>query len=251
MSPACVKVASGGLAVSQAPAGFGVPFTLDNSGLPVTVVPSGGLPIADTGGSSGGIFPPPLTPATFNGTPSAGIVMSNGNLTVTHGTTNNGAGVFSASSQSSGKYYFEVTVQVATFGAHGAGIKVYAGGAFSDVTGTFSNGVGVNQGTISRIYSNAVDTGKDLGTTAVGDVFAFAVDLTARLAWIRRNNGNWNADAAANPVAGTNGIAVPVGAMSPMVRFTNQQATAAFTGNFGASAFAGAVPSGFTAGWPA
>jgi hypothetical protein len=188
--------------------------------------------------------------ATFDGTPSAGVVISNGNLTVTHGTTNNGAGVFSTAAQSSSKYYFEITVQVATFSGHGSGIKLYATGAFSDAGGNFTGGVGVAHGSSnSFIYSNGVSTGKDLGVTAVNDIFGFAIDLTARLAWIRRNGGNWNADVAANPVTGTNGVAIPAGSMAPMVRFTNQQATAAFTGNFGQSAFAFTAPSGF-GNWP-
>ena len=57
MCPVAVsKVTSGGLAVSQAPAGYGLPCLL-GQGQAITVVASGGLPIADAGT---GIFGPVL-----------------------------------------------------------------------------------------------------------------------------------------------------------------------------------------------
>jgi hypothetical protein len=129
--------------------------------------------------------------ATFDGTPAAGVVMSNGNLTVTHGTTNNGAGVSSTTVLPSGRFYFEVTVQTSVSDAVGVGIKPYSGGVFSDPAGTFPGGVGVNLGLSSYIYSDGISTGKNLGTAAVGDVFCFAIDIPARLARIRRNDGDW------------------------------------------------------------
>src|SRR4029077_10316532 len=125
------------------------------------------------------------TKATLDGTPSAGIVMSNGNLTVTHGTTNNGAGVASTTFLSTGKYYFEVTATLQT-GGDQAGI-FNQGGTFLTNTGP----IAVFGGTNTFIFTNGSSTGKNLGVTANGDVFGFAIDLINRLAWIRRNNGNW------------------------------------------------------------
>ena len=187
--------------------------------------------------------------ATFDGTPSAGVVVSNGGLTVTHGTTNSGTGVFSTAALWSGKYYFEVASQVSTSLSTAVGIRQYVTGVYSDAA-TFANGVGVVLGASSLIYANAVNTTKNLGSNALGDTYCFAVDLAARLAWVRRNGGNWNADAAANPVTGVNGVAIPAGAMAPVVKFTNTGATDAFVGNFGQSAFSFTVPSGFN-NWPA
>ncbi len=238
-------VATGGLPIVESTIGFGTPVSeaAPGRGVAVTKVisPALGLPVIfETIGIA-----PSLTLATFNGTPSAGIVMSNGNLTVTHGTTNNATGVQSSMTQTTGKYYFEITVQVGIGVGHAAGIKTYAGGAFVDAS-SFANGIGVvPSSATSIIWNNAVNTTKDLGVAAINDVFGYAIDFTGRLAWIRRNGGNWNADAAANPATGVNGLVVVAGAMSPYVRFTNTGATHAFTGNFGQSAFAFAAPSGF------
>jgi len=179
---------------------------------------------------------------TYNGTPSAGIVMSNGNLTVTHGTTSNGVGVNSTAFLTTGKYYFEVTVQVSTFGGNHLGL--YKSGTFAAAV-TTGTATAVVVGASSNIYTNGANTTKNLGATAVGDVFGFAIDLTNRLAWIRRNNGLWNADAAADPVTGAGGVTIATGSYAPYVAFTNGAATNAFTGNFGQSAYANAAPSGF------
>jgi hypothetical protein len=196
-------------------------------------------------------LPPPITTfATFDGTPSAGVTKSNGDLTITHGTSNNGAGCFTTTALSTGKFYFEIVVQVSTSSSNGSGIKPYVGGAFSDPGATFAGGTGVLYGSPnSFIYTNGSSTSKNLGITAIGDVFGFAIDLAARLAWCRRNGGNWNGDAAANPATGTNGVIIPAGTMAPMVRFTNSGPTNAMTANFGQSAFAFTPPSGFRLGW--
>jgi hypothetical protein len=180
---------------------------------------------------------------TYNGTPSAGIVMSNGNLTVTHGTTNANTGVNSLTFLSAGKYYFETTVQVSTSG--GTTLGIYQSGAYgSNILGGKGTAVSTGAGS-TLIYSNGASTTKNLGVTAVGDVFGFAIDLTNRLAWIRRNNGLWNADATANPVTGVGGVIVAAGSFAPYVSFTNTGATNAFTGNFGQVAYANAAPGGF------
>jgi hypothetical protein len=243
-------VASGGLPVVEATFGTPVTEVSNNFGLSVTkVVNKPGLPVVF---ETIGVAPstPVLTTfATFNGTPSAGVVISNGNLTVVHGTTGNGAGVQSTLTLSTGKYYFEIAVLVSFFAADAMGVKTNLGGTFSDPTGSSPNGVGVGYGPSSRVYSNSVDTGKLLGATAVGDIYCGAIDMTNRLAWYRRNNGNWNGDPAANPATGVGGVTIVAGAMSPFVRFTNQLATSNQTANFGQSAFTFTAPSGFSLGW--
>ena len=223
--PVAEMASGGGMPVSEAAAGWGVPVTkvaAGKLGLPVTFETIG--------------IVAPVAYATFDGTPALGSVVSNGGLTVAHGSTSSNAGVISTAAKTSGKFYFEVTSQVAT---------------------SSSNVVGIASGTIANmgttiIYSNDVSTTKNLGATAVGDVFGFAIDLTGRLAWVRRNGGLWNADAAANPATGVGGVIIEAGSFAPGVRFSNAGGTTVqFTGNFGQSAFVGAVPSGFTAGWPA
>ena len=82
-------------------------------------------------------------------------------------------------------------------------------------------------------------------------MFGYAIDLSARLGWVRRNFGLWNNDATADPATGIGGVAIPAGALAPFVRFTNGAATDVLTGNFGATQlFNSVVPPGFTAGWP-
>lgn len=76
-------------------------------------------------------------------------------------------------------------------------------------------------------------------------------------AWVAINNGLWNNDPAANPATGTNAIDLSVlngQLLFPMMggsRFATVNGPGTQTVNFGASAFAFTVPSGFTAGWPA
>jgi hypothetical protein len=186
--------------------------------------------------------------ATFNGTPSAGIVMSNGNLTVTHGTTNNAAGAFSTTYLTTGKYYFEVTASPYAGGSHKLGIMLSTG-TLIGMSGNDNKCMIAVPGANTFIYTNGASTGKNIGTAAAGNVFGFAIDLTNRLAWIRRNNGNWNGDVAADPVTGANGVALVAGNFAPAVVFTNTGATDAFIGNFGQSAFAFTAPSNFALGW--
>jgi hypothetical protein len=230
----------------------GVDFNAAGAALNLTSPPPTGAKLWSVWIANALLAPPSTVPTTtFNGTPSAGVVLSNGNLTVTHGTVNNGTGVKSLTVKSTGKYYFEVKVQVTTSNTNGAGIAPSPGGAFTDPTVNAVNGFGAGFGpTNTFIYANNVSTAKNLGITSVFDVFSFAIDLTARLGWIRRNFGLWNNDPAADPATGTGGVTIPAGALAPYVRFTNGTATDALTANFGASLFANAVPSGFTAGWP-
>jgi hypothetical protein len=83
-----------------------------------------------------------------------------------------------------------------------------------------------------------------------GDVLSIAVDFDNRAFWLRKNGGNWNGDPAADPATNTNGRSVPNWARPHAPAWgTNGNGDSA-TFNFGASAFAYTVPSGFTAGWP-
>jgi hypothetical protein len=212
-------------------------------GLPVTfVADSNYWPPAGGGGG---------TYATFNGTPSAGVVMSNGNLTATHSTTGGNIGVASLTAFTTGKYYFEIVSQVLVGAGGHVGLKSSTNPSFG---GTAMQAVlSVVPGAGNDIFSSGVNTGKDAGgTAAVGGVFGFAVDLTARLGWVRYSNGDWNGEAAANPATGTGGVTLPpTDAVVPAVRFASGVSTDALTANFGASAFSGAVPAGFTSGWTA
>lgn len=69
--------------------------------------------------------------------------------------------------------------------------------------------------------------------------------------WARVNGGDWNADPTANPATDTGYYHTTLYDGAPMFA-TNQIGSTndIVTMNYGASAFAFGVPSGFTAGWP-
>jgi hypothetical protein len=86
-----------------------------------------------------------------------------------------------------------------------------------------------------------------------GTTICTAVDLTAQLIWFRMGAaGNWNNNAAYNPATGIGGVSIPnlggANAAFPVASFGGADV---LTGNFGDSMFVGAVPSDFTAGFPA
>jgi hypothetical protein len=183
---------------------------------------------------------------TFDGVNTL-VALSNGNLTVTHNVTTTNAGAISTAFLGAGKYYFEMGVNVSSSTYNGIGAMSSAwSGVFSGSQGV-QNLTGVTPAPSSVITSNGVNTGLSLGASVAGDVFCFAIDLTARLAWIRRNNGNWNASGSADPATGVGGVVVAsIVTFAPYVSFSSSSvSTDAVTANFGASSYAFTPPSGF------
>jgi len=191
------------------------------------------------------------TVVTMDGFPQLGATVSGGGLTVTHNNTTNFAGVASTAAvdpvNSTLKLYFEAKVITSFSNTESIGL---AQGTLTNfgATVSYDEGAGVSLGSgSSQIFSNGTTVLGNLGVTSVNDVFCFAVDFGNKLIWIRRNNGNWNADASANPATGVNGIAInSFGFYAPAVRFTSAGATDAITFNFGATAYAQTKPSGFS-----
>jgi hypothetical protein len=205
---------------------------------------------------SGGA-PPPITPTTLNpADKDTHITLSNGNLTAV-GTAGWTGLVRSVSPQSAGKFYWETTFN-ATQSQSGVGLAI---GSLAVATQTFSN-AGTGKSGLIQLGNVFVDGSATLtvggvpasnvsfGTVPSGAVICVAVDLTAQLIWWRLGaGGNWNNSAGRDPVAGTGGVSIPnVGTAYPTDCFGGADT---LISNFGASAFVGAVPSGFTAGWPA
>ena len=185
------------------------------------------------------------TYATFDGTPT-NVTVSNDGLTATHSSSGVGS-VISTEFFSTGKFYFEVVLQTSTTNADSVGVIKSA----SAVTTANITGVSLGSGS-ALIYSNGVNTGISLGVSAVGDRYDMAIDLTARQGWIRRNGGNWNGSGTANPATNVGGVTIAATVtFAPYAAFNAGANSNAMTANFGASAFSGAVPSGFTPGWPA
>jgi hypothetical protein len=253
-----VSVAAGGLPVVESTNGFGTPVTEANPkwGVAVTKVisPAPGLPVIfETFGIGGGAG---TTYVTFDAATLTAVTLSSGDLVATNtGTTSvdQGARCANAAGKTSGKYYFEVINTTALAGANcGFGIgttaSTYTNMGNSATTGDImfrSNG---------NIWRNGSTSGITVGARTQGDVMGVAADLDNRTIWFRGTSaGNWNNNVANNPATNTGGVLIPAGTMVPFVVFggTSGLANNKFTANFGASAFSGAVPAGFTSGWPA
>lgn len=157
----------------------------------------------------------------------------------------------------SGKFYFEITT-TNIVGSAGAGASFGVANTISTYTGIGTNAtIGavlyVNNGSI---FVNGVNTGlSGIGACANNDVIGIAVDFDNRKAWFRKSpSGGWNGQVigSQNPANNTGGVTLPPGNMTPICTFGGTGGTAGnvFTGNFGASTFAGATPFGFASGWP-
>jgi hypothetical protein len=243
MSTPVVTVASGGLPVVELAAGkFGLPVTeaTNGRGIAVTkVIGMPGLPVVFDG----------TAPTTWNAADKSASITLSGGDTVATGSGVVG-GVRAVKGISTGKFYYEATMT--TWAAGGTAIGLALAGA--SLT-TQSGGVVCVARTSRLIQINGAGAGASLGGTGTsGDIIGIAVDLTGKLFWARlAPTGNWNNNASNNPATGVGGVniaAIATGAMFPWF-IAGTVAGDKVTMNFGASAFSGAVPSGFTSGWPA
>lgn len=180
----------------------------------------------------------------------AGVTLSGGNLTAAYGGSGT-QGVRTTDRQVSGKYYWEATTGPTSVNI-GLGL---ANGAVSISTLALS-GPSVGCAWVQAngtLQCDGVQTGSAVGVYSTNTTVCFALDLNARLLWVRIGAaGNWNNAAGPNPATGVGGYGVPFGATLaayPFV-FWASGSTSSVIANFGDSAFVGAVPSGFTAGFP-
>lgn len=183
------------------------------------------------------------------------ITLSGGNLTAV-GTAGWTGFARAYDAKSTGKFYWEVTFNAAAVQS-GVGVSI---GTINATTSTFSSTVTpghcgvVQNGAVyvdgSNVFSVGGVAGSNItfGTITSGTVICIAIDLTAKLIWFRLGaSGNWNNNAARDPATGVGGASIPnVGTTYPTSCFGGADT---LISNFGASAFVGAVPSGFTAGW--
>jgi hypothetical protein len=246
-----VTTVSGGLPVVDVTAlsfktGLPVDEATSGRGLPVTKVAAGkaGLPVYwVTGGAAAG-----GPAATFNGTNSSQVTISNGGRTATLNAAVSDVGARSAATKTSGKYYFEFTCGT----LHGASCGIITSiGAFSEVMSSATNCTMAIDSN-GNIFSNDAGTGKTIGPYVAADVVCFAIDLTGRLGWCRKGAGNWNGTAGADPATGTGGVILkPTLAFAPFVVFSGSVQTGdSFTINCGQVAFVQTAPAGF-GNWPA
>ena len=98
-----------------------------------------------------------------------------------------------------------------------------------------------------------LNSGINLLQRSSGDVICIAADLDNRKTWFRIGaSGSWNGSGGGDPATNSGGLSMPSGTMVPFCGFGGVPGGAGnvVTANFGATAFVGAVPVGFTAGWP-
>lgn len=179
---------------------------------------------------------------------SANMTLSAGNLVAT--ATGSSAWVRTVDSQTAGKFYWEVAATAFTNVNTAIGIATKTANLLNGMSG------GAVVGTCSAnrsglIYADGSFTGLSAGTIA-GNVVCVACDLTAKLIWFRNTAaGQWNGSGTANPATGVGGVSIPnIGGVASCPAFWATATTEAATANFGDTTFSGAVPAGYTVGWP-
>jgi hypothetical protein len=189
---------------------------------------------------------------TWNPADVTGVVLSNGNLTATVPST--AGGVRGIDKQLSGKFYFEYTLNTNgstwDFGAGiatGGAARSYGSGGGNAASITVDRGNGF-------LWNGTTSTGIGFGAIPTGGVLCCAVDFTNGLIWFRSGAaGNWNNNAANNPATAVGGVNFlsPGFAWYPFAGFSGVASGQNVIANFGDTAFAGAVPAGFTSGFTA
>jgi hypothetical protein len=175
------------------------------------------------------------------------VVLTNGNLTAGINTVANG-GVRSTTSFSSGKHYFEANWSASPGNQNSiVGISL---GTSSLIVGPTSGQV-VVFGTNGNIIVSGAASGSTIGAPGTGKI-CIAIDFGADLFWARLNGGNWNGSGTADPATGAGGISVSAAFGGAIAGFALASVNGTDMGktvtvNFGASAFAQTVPSGFSA----
>lgn len=199
---------------------------------------------------------------------SPSITLSCSNLTIT-GTATAIAAARVLHPKSSGKYYFETRLTRATSANTSIGISDDAAryDRFSaEAASDCIHGVCVSNANTGLVKKRGSATVVSIGAIADTDVVSIALDIDNDTIWFRKNANDWNGDPAADPSTNTGGIAMGtaglttqgIGSGSGTLLVLPFYATASVgalgdqvKANFGDSAFAQSVPSGFTAGWPA
>lgn len=171
---------------------------------------------------------------------SAGIALSNGNLTATR--TAGNSGVRGNTARASGKYYLEFTIVQTS----DAWTKVgFADAAYVLGSGVSNNNDYVLLGNTGAVSWNDIQRG-NASAYAAGNVVGAALDFGNNAVWFRTGAGIWNNGAGNNPATNTGGFVITaVTANSLFPYFAADTTNDAVTLNTGGTAFANAVPSGF------
>ncbi len=180
-----------------------------------------------------------MATATWNPDDKAGtLTLSNGNLTVTADNNGTWQSVRSTISNSSGKWYWEITADL-TSGDMLVGVGT-SSFSLTSYCGSDANSYGWYAG--GTKYNNAGSTSYTPTYNIDGTIIGLALDLDNGKIWWSKN-GTWTGD----PVAGT-GEAFSGLTGTFFAGVSIYAINKAFTANFGQSSFTYTVPTGFTAG---
>lgn len=179
------------------------------------------------------------------------VTLSGNNLVATNiGTTSTDQGARGSVSLTSGKYYFEMTLTTITGGANRTIGVATPASSYTNIStlsqfGTFLVPVSGN-----IWVSGSGNSGTTMGARSAGDVIGIAVDFASSKMWFRvAPAGLWDNNGSHDPTTpASGGMTIPGGAILPVCTFGGSGGAAGnvVTANFGASAFVGAVPTGFT-----
>jgi len=171
---------------------------------------------------------------------SAGITLSNGNLTAVSTATPGGVRATQPYS-GSGKYYWETTASgwsgnTATGIASASAVLTTVGATPTQAALVYVSG---------NIWVNNANSGSTLGARGTADTIGIALDVAAGRVWFRvAPSGNWNGSGTANPATNTGGISVSALSGAVYQLFCAGPVVNSCTLN-AAGAFSGTVPSGF------
>ena len=189
---------------------------------------------------------------------SSGVTKAEGNLKIT--TPSSGSGFEQCVGQPafgvrSGKWYWEVKVNVKGQNGYGWKSDDNTGGSQANATGNYKQGAVYIVGGVGGFVDGTWDVNLSTGasefsaftTASVDDVIMFALDLDNRKGYVGLNGTWFN---SANPANGTGSIGLgrdPVPSANakfyPMCMRINTTATGTY--NFGATSFAHTPPTGF------
>lgn len=173
---------------------------------------------------------------TFDSSRLTNTTLSGGNLVA----TSTAAGGAMSSRVLSGLTYFEVTITTLT-GTPGVGIAS-SNWDHSTALGTGSNTVGYQPSGAVKLNGATLAT---IAAYVQGNRIGVAVDPITKLIWFRVNGGNWNNNAANDPVAEVGGIDYSGASVGSIVAAINSSLSGnVWTAIFSAP-FTDAVPTGY------
>ncbi len=177
----------------------------------------------------------------------AQVVLNGTKLVASHPAVATWATVLAVAGATTGKKYWEYIIAEPNAQAF-AGMANTTADLTANIGAAAPGADSLGVGPDGKVNVNAI-TLTTVHITSNGDTVALAVDIGAKLFWHKNltAGGGWN-NTGADPGAGTGGIdisSINAGPYFAAGTVSNTAGADTMTANFGGSAYAGAVPSGF------